>query len=129
MDAVLVPMLQRQEAQRFAPETLRRMEVRTAAGEEWIDVVEDLQREVAIEFGFTSALGIATAVHAMRTAHVRRPELAALSVYARCNLAEEGALAAGGACPDVPLFTLAGERRELRRWLGPTTVVAAGSWT
>lgn len=42
-------MLRRQEELRFAPETLERMRSCTASSGEWLDVVRDLQREVAIE--------------------------------------------------------------------------------
>jgi len=69
------------------------------------------------------------AVHRMRTEHVRCPELAALSVYARCNLAEDGPLQHGEAWPDVPLVTLDGKPTTLGALAAPLTVVCSGSYT
>jgi len=122
-------MLRRQEERRFAPETLARMHACTLAGGEWLDVVRDLQREVAMESGFWSALGITAAVHRMRTAHTTTPELAHISVYARANLAEDGIMRAGDLWPDTPLWTLDSAAATLRAWCGPLTVICAGSWT
>lgn len=130
LDSTLVAtMLQKQEARRFAPETLERMRARTLAGGEWLDVVHDIQREVALESGFKSVLGIAAAVQRMRTAHVTAPELSHISVYARANIAENGALLAGDQWPDVPLWSLDGTAGTLMSWCGALTVVCAGSWT
>mmetsp|Transcript_48877 Transcript_48877/g.90161 ORF Transcript_48877/g.90161 Transcript_48877/m.90161 type:complete len:442 (-) Transcript_48877:560-1885(-) len=128
-DNLLEKMLRRQEELRFAPETLERMRACTAAGGQWLDVVRDMQREVAIEHGFCSAEGIAMAVRRMQTAHVTKPELAKLSVYARANLAENGTLQPGQVLPAVPLIGLDGQPSMLKDWCGDLTVVCAGSWT
>lgn len=128
-DALLEKLLRCQEERRFAAETLERMRACTASGGEWLDVVHDLQREVAMEHGFRSAVGIAAAVRRMQTAHVAAPDLAKLSVYARANLAEDGALQCGQPWPDVPLVGLDGRASMLREWCGDLTVVCAGSWT
>ena len=128
-DALLERMLRRQEELRFAPETLERMRACTASGGEWLDVVRDLQREVAIESGFRSAVGIAAAVRHMQTAHTVAPKLAKLSVYARANLAEDGFLKPGMPLPDVALVGLDGQSKRLKDWCGDLTVVCAGSWT
>ena len=122
-DVLLEKLLRSQEQRRFAPETLERMRACTATGGEWLDVVRDLQREVAIDEGFRFALGI------MQTAHTTAPELAKLSVYARANLAENGLLQTGQLWPDVPLVGLDGQRTSLKDWCGDLTVVCAGSWT
>lgn len=123
-------MLRDQEARRFDPRTLERMRARSLVGGEWLDVVEDLQRETAMAAGFRSVLGIAAAVHRMRTAHVDRPDLAHLSVYARANLAADGALEAGARWPDVPLRRLDSTRTSLRAEASSAlTVIASGSWT
>lgn len=122
-------MLREQEMRRFDPRTLERMRARSLAGGEWLDVVADLQREVAIDAGFRSVVGIAAAVHRMRTAHVDKPELAGLSVYARANLAGDGPLAVGAQWPDVPLRRLDGTKTSLRAECKELTVIAAGSWT
>jgi len=128
-DGLLEHMLRRQEEQRFAPRTLERMRACTASGGEWLDVVRDLQREVAIESGFRSAVGIAAAVRRMQTAHVRAPAPAELSVYARENLAQDGVLQPGQPWPDVPFVGLDGKPTRLQDWCGDLTVVCAGSWT
>lgn len=122
-------MLRRQEERRFEPQTLERIRLCTDAGGEWLDVVRDLQREVAIECGYHSVTGIAEAVQRMRTAHVARPEMSGLSVYARANLANVGGMQVGDLWPDVPLATLDGSASSLRDWCGPLTVICAGSWT
>eukprot|EP00438_Fugacium_kawagutii_P010133 Skav212090 [mRNA] locus=scaffold4509:37891:38649:+ [translate_table: standard] len=116
-------MLRRQEKLRFAPETLERMEARTASGGEWLDVVRDMQREVALDNGFRSAVGIETAVRRMQTAHTTVPEFVKLSVYARANLAEVGTLQPGQAFPNVPLVGLDGNESMLTDWCGDLTVV------
>ncbi|CAE7834896.1 RUB1 [Symbiodinium necroappetens] len=128
-DALLERMLRRQEELRFAPETLERMRACTASGGEWLDVVRDLQREVAIESGFRSAVGISTAARRMQTAHTVAPKLAKLSVYARANLAEDGFLKPGQPLPDVALVDLDGQSKRLKDFCGDLTVVCAGSWT
>lgn len=126
---MLERLLRRQEELRFTGATLRRFANASSCGRQWLDVVADLQREVAMEFGFMSATGIAAAVRRMQTAHVARPELAPLSVYARGNLAEEGSLQLGQVVPDVSLMTLSGQSSSLRDWCGDLTVICAGSWT
>lgn len=122
-------MLQELELRRFASDTLERMGARTLAGGEWLDVVSDIQREIAIKNGFSSVLGIGTAVHRMRTAHVSNPKLANLSVHARANLAVEGSLQPGDQWPDLPLWSLDGTPTSLQDWCGSLTVICAGSWT
>lgn len=128
-DALLVRMLQRQEERRFAPETLECMRMHTLAGGTWLDVVNDLQREIAIESGFRSSLGIATAVQRMRTAHAKSSQFGTLSVYARANLAENGSLEPGSKWPNVPLRSLDGVAACLADYCAPLTVICAGSWS
>ena len=122
-------MLKRQEHLRFAPETIERMQACTASGGQWLDVVHDMQREVAIESGFRSSVGIAAAVRRMQTAHTAAPELATQSVYARENIAQDGSQQPGQALPDVPLVGLDGNNWMLKDWCGDLTVVCAGPWT
>jgi hypothetical protein len=122
-------MLQRQEELRFSEQVIQRMHCCTFAGGQWLDVVHDLQREVAYEFGFRSSSGISSAVHAMRTAHVSKPDLAKLSVYSRINIAEMGSLGIGCKWPDVPLINLDSAPCYLRDYCKSLTVLCAGSWT
>lgn len=122
-------MLQRQEELRFSKETLDRMRCCTSAGGQWLDVVQDMQREVAYQFGFRSGCGVALAVHAMRTGHVNNPSLAHLSVYSRVNIAEIGSLQVGCKWPNVPLASLDGSLCSLKCYCNSLTVVCAGSWT
>lgn len=126
---MLIRFLQRQEELRFSNELLDRIRCCTAAGGQWLDVVRDMQREVAYEFGFRSCAGVALAVHAMRTAHVANPSLAHLSVYSRVNIAEEGSLQVGCQWPNVPVVSLDGSLSNLKDYCKPLTVVCAGSWT
>jgi len=65
----------------------------------------------------------------MRTAHVAHPELKELSVYARCNLAEDGSLKVGDEWPNVNLWTLGGKQKGLKEMAGDLTVICSGSWT
>jgi hypothetical protein len=122
-------MLQEQELRRFAPETLQRMHARTLAGGDWLDVVSDIQREIAIGHGFSSTLGIGAAVQEMRIAHVSHPQLAHCSVYARANLAVEGTLQCGDQLPNLPLWSLDGVVKNSKDYCAPLTVICAGSWT
>mmetsp|Transcript_16856 Transcript_16856/g.39153 ORF Transcript_16856/g.39153 Transcript_16856/m.39153 type:complete len:123 (-) Transcript_16856:584-952(-) len=122
-------MLRRQEELRFAPETLERMKACSASAGEWLDVVRDMQREVAMEHGFRSAFGIASAARRMQTAHTSTPAFAKLSVYARANLAQSGTLEPGQPLPNVPLVGLDGKTSMLKDWCGDLTVVCSGSWS
>jgi len=89
-------MLQREEVLRASPEGLRRM----AAAREWLDVAEEIQREVVREFGLPEEAGLAL----LRSSTHRFPELRVLAVYARNNLARDGSLVEGDVCPDVNLL-------------------------
>lgn len=71
-----------------------------AAAREWLDVAEEIQREVVKEFGFPEEAGLAL----LRSSTHRFPELRELAVYARNNLARDGGLVEGDVCPDVKLL-------------------------
>lgn len=118
-------MLEREEALRWAPETLQRM----AEAREWLYVAEELQLQVVREFGYHPE-DERWAVSELRCAHVRHPELGEISVWARNNLARDGSLREGAEIPHVPLFGKEGPTTLLDA-IDPMkpTVLVCGSWS
>jgi hypothetical protein len=94
------------------------------AAREWLEVAEEIQREVVAEFGLPEARGLSL----LRTS--RFPELARLSVYRRENQMRDGDLRVGEVVPDVELLEGTSRHSVLAlASLAPLTVLAAGSLT
>ena len=95
-----------------------------------------LQERVLAERGVPPVRMIA-ALHLLRSASQLFPQLRHLSLYVRHNRAEQGALRAGDALPEVPLFPLrpaseaADAATSLRAVCAGTqpTLLVAGSFT
>jgi len=118
-------MLEREEELRWAPNILQKMRVSS----EWLDVAEELQLQVVREFGYHPEREC-WALAEMRGAHIRHPELAQLSVWARNNIARDGTLSEGDEVPDVTLFGYGGST-SLHQVLDDErpTVLLCGSWS
>lgn len=71
----------------------------------WIQVVEELQRQVCHEFGLSTEVGLV----AMRQAHIllpNDPEINEISLYRKYNRCRDGDLKVGDKPPNVTLFDL-----------------------
>jgi hypothetical protein len=71
----------------------------------WLDVVEQLQRRVAAEFGLTESVGL----DAMRCAEDLLPgdmDIHEISLYRKYNRCVDGPLKVGDSPPDTPLVAL-----------------------
>lgn len=96
---ILRAMLHRENDLRRAPETQAAMErAEGSARSEWMDVVEDIQKQVVQEFQNKSLHKIT--IQDLRSAAMRYPDIAHWVKY---NRARRGTLKVGDAAPDVPL--------------------------
>jgi len=105
--------------------------------QEWLDVAEEIQRQVVFEFGLEAEYGLAL----LRSATHRFPDLSHLAVYVRNNRARDGQLQAGDLCENVPLLDFAGAFEAIPDVVEPSTslhavaakspltVLCAGSFT
>lgn len=126
-------MLCREEQLRTSPEGLQQMLI----AREWLDAVEDIQRQVVLEFGLEEDYGLSL----LRSASYRFPELGHLAVYIRNNLARDGTLKVGDLCENVRLLDLRyqdGSNHDVVEVCAnlhtvvskaPLTVLCAGSFT
>lgn len=95
-------MLQRENDLRRAPETQMKMEeAEESAITEWMDVVEDVQKQVVKEFRtkFSPSSGVIT-INDLRNAAMRYPDIAHWVKY---NRVRRGRLKVGDVAPDVPV--------------------------
>ncbi len=104
-------ILRRENELRLHPQTQRRFAAasRVIGGDGWLTVVDDLQRQVAIEFGLTEQVGLA----AMRDAEALLPgdnEVIEISLYRKFNRCVDGKLSPGDAAPDAKLVAVGDER-------------------
>ncbi len=105
-------MLRRENDLRRAPETQAAMErAEGSARSEWMDVVEDIQKQVVQEVQDRSSNHKIT-IQDLRSAAMRYPDIAHWVKY---NRARRGNLKVGDAAPDVPL--------RCATTCGPTTLL------
>jgi len=105
-------MLRRENDLRRAPETQAAMErAEGSAGSEWMDVVEDIQKQAVQEVQDKSSHNIT--IQDLRSAAMRYPDIAHWVKY---NRARRGNLKVGDTAPDVPL--------RCARTCDPTTLLA-----
>lgn len=105
--AQIKAILRRENELRLAPETQRLFAAaaKTVGGSGWLDVVEDLQRHVAKEFGLSEQVGL----DAMRRAEALLPgdpEVKEISLYRKFNRCVDGDLAVGDVAPDAHLLSV-----------------------
>jgi len=105
-----------------------------AAAREWLDVAEEIQRQVVLEFRLPEKEGLKL----LRSAVHRFPELRQIAVYARSNLARNGTLVKGDLCPDVELLRMGDGNAEhpqpvhlhsLAAEVAVATVLCVGSYS
>jgi len=98
------------------------------------DFYLSLQKRVAGEFGHQTDKTQLQAVQFMRSARALYPDDEHIKnsvLYYKFNRSEQGKLTVGHACPDVDMFTCAGESARLSSYLHESlpTVLVAGSIT
>ena len=103
--AQIKAILRRENELRLSPQTQRQFATaaKTKGGSGWLDVVEDLQKAVAKEFGLSEQVGL----DAMRKAEALLPgdpEVMEISLYRKYNRCVDGDLDVGSMAPDVPLL-------------------------
>ena len=101
---ILKAMLRRENDLRRAPHTQLAMQhAEASADSEWMDVVEDVQRQVVQEFKTSfppSLLSPALTLNDLRQVAIRYPDIAH---WVKHNRARRGKLKVGDTAPDVPL--------------------------
>jgi len=120
-------MVHREHELRLSSEWQKRFEAAERREDtDWLDCVEELQREICREMGVPEST-----VHKLRCANQLFPEEALfreLPIYVRFNRARNGPLSPGLEAPNVRVL-LDGERRELYDFGGDVCplVLLAGS--
>mmetsp|Transcript_56554 Transcript_56554/g.64576 ORF Transcript_56554/g.64576 Transcript_56554/m.64576 type:complete len:162 (+) Transcript_56554:91-576(+) len=106
--SMLKLMLKEEEKRRFSQTYLEDCDRAVLAGDEegYLKITEELQRQVAKDFGFEGD-DIDLAVDAMVTAHINYPDdevIQRISVYVRENQARMGEIKVGDEIPDVTVY-------------------------
>mmetsp|Transcript_1287 Transcript_1287/g.2538 ORF Transcript_1287/g.2538 Transcript_1287/m.2538 type:complete len:127 (+) Transcript_1287:990-1370(+) len=126
-------MLRRENELRLAPSTQQLFKAAAVKPAGWLDVVEQLQRHVAAEFGVSERVGL----DAMRRAEALLPgdeEVREISLYRKFNRCVDGCVQEGDATPDAVLHRVSdGGASSLHELLGgaagAATVVFAASYS
>ena len=105
----LKAILKRENDLRLCDETQRRFKLASVRPDGWLQVVEQLQRQVAAEFGLSEAVGLAAMRHATQLLP-DDPEVIELSLYRKFNRCVDGNLDTGDCAPDAALLPLAAVR-------------------
>ena len=125
-DDFLLRLLHREEELRLSPAVQARFgAAERSGGTDWLEVAEELQRELLIEFGVRPTQ---TNLHLLRVAAARLK----VSLYVRHNRASRGDLNVGDRCPDVSLVSYPGglaSRLSSFSVVGRPLIVLAGSFS
>ena len=122
-------LVREDQLRRFDEDVQERFRVaESSVDSEWMDVAEEIQRQVCREFK-VQPHHMVEALRQLRSAALRHPELA---IYVRYNRCERGSLREGDPCPNVPLYDLNGEKvmiRGLASRSDQKLVILAGSYS
>jgi hypothetical protein len=111
--AEIKEVLRRENEARLSPETQARFAAVGEVGDGWLEVVEALQREVAVACGLTERVGVAAMRNAERLLDpIHHAEIREISLYRKYNRCKDGDLHAGDAAPNVLVAGLGGEGGE-----------------
>ena len=111
--AEIKEVLRRENEARLSPETQARFAAVGEVGDGWLEVVEALQREVAVACGLTERVGVAAMRNAERLLDpIHHAEIREISLYRKYNRCKDGDLDVGDAAPDVLVAGLGGEGGE-----------------
>lgn len=124
-------MLVRENQLRLSPEYQQQYcqaEQSSASPSSWLDVTDQLQRQVIREFQLGEEMD--DALLCLRCATQLYPELRGIPLYVRYNRARAGDLNTGDLAPDVPVVNMDGQEGQLFNGLTEKpTVLIAGSYS
>jgi len=128
--SLLKSMLIRENELRVSDEYQKRFaEAEKSSFESWLDVADELQRQVIREFHLDEEMD--DALLCFRCATQIYPELKSIPLYVKYNRARDGDLNLGDTAPNVPVIELNGQEGQLFDGLTPSssTVVIGGSYS
>jgi len=128
---LLKQMLTRENILRLSPEYQQRYEQAerdSNAETSWLDVTDQLQRQVVREFHLEEEMD--EALLCLRSATQIYPDLKEIPLYVRYNRARQGDLQIGDTAPNVPVVKLNGEESDLvEQFTSSPTVLISGSYS
>lgn len=90
----------------------------------WLDVTAQVQKDIAIQNGFTDEMSCEIACNMLRTAHLLYPLnelLKTIPLYVRNNKANKGTLSSGDTAPEMDLYDFDGKTVKLHTLLNTNT--------
>jgi hypothetical protein len=122
-------MLIRENELRLSEEYQKRyQEAEQISSSSWLDVTDQLQREIIREFQLDDEME--DALLCLRCATQIYPDLKDIPLYVRYNRARSGDLKIGDSAPDVPVVQLDGKESQLFDGLkSSSTVLISGSYS
>ena len=122
-------MLIRENELRLSEEYQKRyQEAERTSSSSWLDVTDQLQREIIREFQLDDEME--DALLCLRCATQIHPDLKDIPLYVRYNRARSGDLNIGNSTPNVPVVQLDGKESQLFDGLkSSSTVLISGSYS
>lgn len=122
-------MLIRENELRLSSEYQQRYaEAEKSSSSSWLDITDELQRQVIQEFQLDEEMD--DALFSLRSATQIYPDLKDIPLYVRYNRARDGDLQSGQLAPNVPIVQLNGEEGQLFDGLKSSpTVLISGSYS
>lgn len=128
--SLLKSMLIRENELRLSDEYQKRYaEAEKSSFRSWLDVTDELQREIIREFHLDEEMD--DALLCFRCATQIYPDLQSIPLYVKYNRARDGDLNIGDTAPNVPVLELNGQESQLFDGLKPSssTVLIGGSYS
>jgi hypothetical protein len=122
-------MLVRENELRLSDEYQKRYsEAEQTSTSSWLDVTDELQRQIIREFNLDE--DIDDALLCLRCATQIYPDLQNIPLYVQYNRARDGDLQVGDIAPNVPVVQLDGQENQLFDGLkSSSTVLISGSYS
>jgi hypothetical protein len=122
-------MLIRENELRVSDEYQKRYdEAETLSSSSWLDVTDELQRQIIREFNLDDEMD--DALLCLRCATQMYPDLKTIPLYIKYNRARDGDLQIGDTIPDVPVIQLDGKESQLFDGLKSSpTILISGSYS
>lgn len=123
-------MLIRENELRLSEEYQKRyFEAEKSSSSSWLDVTDELQRQVIREFNLDEEMN--DALLCLRCATQIYPDLKSIPLYVQYNRARDGDLQIGDVAPNIPVVELDGKESQLFNGLDPSssTVLISGSYS
>jgi hypothetical protein len=122
-------MLIRENELRLSDEYQKRYtEAEKSSSSSWLDVTDELQRQIIREFNLDEEMD--DALLCLRCATQTYPDLKDIPLYVRYNRAREGDLQVGDVAPNVPVIQLDEKESQLFDGLkSSSTVLISGSYS